>query len=248
MMIRINLLPIRKKVQQEAGRQILALFAVVILGAAGGNVYWYMEQDSVVQGLHGGINATKARIAELDKTIGEVKNINTRKAEVEKKLAVLDELRRGRSGPVRMLDALSNSIPKKAWILNFNEERGSVKLSGSAVSHDDVAELMRNLNGMVWTPKGSGRPVVHHPVPNPNGLVCTPRGMGRVGEQPREAKTSRVELLTADGSIEEFPVTDIKPFFTNVDLKSTQQHGQASKPGEVSTVDFDISLSSNYAI
>jgi len=226
MMIRINLLPIRKKVQQEAGRQILALFAVVILGAAGGNVYWYMEQDSVVQGLHGGINATKARIAELDKTIGEVKNINTRKAEVEKKLAVLDELRRGRSGPVRMLDALSNSIPKKAWILNFNEERGSVKLSGSAVSHDDVAELMRNLNGMVWTPKG----------------------IGRLVEQRREAKTSRVELLTADVSIEEFPVTDIKPFFTNVDLKSTQQHGQASKPGEVSTVDFDISLSSNYAI
>ena len=226
MMIRINLLPIRKKVQQEAGRQILALFAVVILGAAGGNVYWYMEQDSVVQGLHGGINATKARIAELDKTIGEVKNINTRKAEVEKKLAVLDELRRGRSGPVRMLDALSNSIPKKAWILNFNEERGSVKLSGSAVSHDDVAELMRNLNGMVWTPKG----------------------IGRLVEQRREAKTSRVELLTAEVSIEEFPVTDIKPFFTNVDLKSTQQHGQASKPGEVSTVDFDISLSSNYAI
>ncbi|ATB27985.1 PilN domain-containing protein [Melittangium boletus] len=226
MMIRINLLPIRKKVQQEAGRQILALFAVVLLGAAGGNIYWYMEQDSVVQGLHGGINATKARIAELDKTIGEVKNINTRKAEVEKKLAVLDELRRGRSGPVRMLDALSSSIPKKAWIHNFNEERGSVKLSGSAVSHDDVAELMRNLNGMVWTPKG----------------------IGRLVEQRREAKTSRVELLTAEVSIEEFPVTDIKPFFTNVDLKSTQQHGQASKPGEVSTVDFDISLSSNYAI
>ena len=33
MMIRINLLPVRKKVQQEAGRQILALFAVVLIAA-----------------------------------------------------------------------------------------------------------------------------------------------------------------------------------------------------------------------
>ncbi|OJH35414.1 PilN domain-containing protein [Cystobacter ferrugineus] len=226
MMIRINLLPVRKKVKQEAGRQILALFALVLLGAGAGNFFWYSDRDGVVTKQKEGIAQTRKRIADLEKTIGEVQHINERKAEVEKKLAVLDELRRGRSGPVRMLDALANSIPKKAWIKSFNEEQGAVSLIGSAVSHDDVAELMRNLNGMVWTPKG----------------------IGRLVEQRRDAKTSRVELLSAEISIEEFPVGDIKPFFTNVDLRSTQQQQSQSKPGEVSTVDFDISLSSNYAI
>jgi type IV pilus assembly protein PilN len=226
MMIRINLLPVRKKVQHEAGRQIVALLALVLLGAGVGNFFWYSDRDGVVVKQKEGLAATRQRIADLEKTIGEVKNINNRKTEVEKKLAVLDELRRGRSGPVRMLDALANAIPKKAWIKTFNEERGAVSLVGSAVSHDDVAELMRNLNAMVWTPKG----------------------IGRLVEQRREAKTSRVELLSAEVSIEEFPVGDIKPFFTNVDLKSTQQQGQASKPGDVATVDFDIALSSNYAI
>ncbi|ATB42555.1 pilus assembly protein PilN [Cystobacter fuscus] len=226
MMIRINLLPVRKKVKQEAGRQILALFALVLLGAGAGNFFWYSDREGVVVKQREGLAQTRKRIADLEKTIGEVQHINARKAEVEKKLAVLDELRRGRSGPVRMLDALANSIPKKAWIKSFNEERGAVSLLGSAVSHDDVAELMRNLNGMVWTPKG----------------------IGRLVEQRRDAKTSRVELLSAEVSIEEFPVGDIKPFFTNVDLRSTQQQNQNSKPGDVSTVEFDISLSSNYAI
>ncbi len=226
MMIRINLLPVRKKVKQEAGRQILALFALVLLGAGAGNFFWYSDRDAVVVKQKEGLAQTSKRIADLEKTIGEVQHINARKAEVEKKLAVLDELRRGRSGPVRMLDALANSIPKKAWIKSFNEERGAVSLLGSAVSHDDVAELMRNLNGMVWTPKG----------------------IGRLVEQRRDAKTSRVELLSAEIAIEEFPVGDIKPFFTNVDLRSTQQAQNAAKPGEVSTVEFDISLSSNYAI
>ncbi|QRN99707.1 PilN domain-containing protein [Archangium violaceum] len=226
MMIRINLLPVRAKATQSMGRQILVLFAVVLIGALVGNFFWYSDRDSVVERQQKGIADTNRRITELDKTIGEVKNINARKVEVEKKLAVLDELRKGRSGPVRLLDALATSLPKKAWINTFNEERGSVKLQGSAVSHDDVAELMRNLNSMVWTPKG----------------------IGRLVEQRREAKTSRVELVAADVAIEEFPVNDIKPFFSNVDLKSTQQKNSAAKPGDVATVDFDITLTANYAI
>ena len=225
MMIRINLLPVRAVKKREMGRQILALFAVVLLGAGVGNYLWFSDRDGVVQKQASALAATKARIAELDKTIGEVKNINARKVEVEKKLAVLDELRRGRSGPVRLLDALSTSLPKKAWLKSFTEERGAVKLAGSAVSHDEVAELMRNLNSMVWTPKG----------------------IGRLVEQRREAKTSRVELVQADVAIEEFSVSDIKPFFSNVELKSTQQQGNA-KAGDLATVDFDITLTANYAI
>ena len=226
MMIRINLLPVRAKVTGEKGRQILVLFAFVLLAAGVGNYFWYSDRDDVVQRQANGLNSTRARIAELDKTIGEVKNINARKVEVEKKLAVLDELRRGRNGPVRMLDALATALPKKAWINTFSEERGAVKLVGSAVSHDDVAELMRNLNSMVWTPKG----------------------IGRLVEQRKEAKTSRVELIAAEVAIEEFPVGDIKPFFSNVDLKSTAAGTTPTKPGGVTTVDFDITLNANYAI
>ena len=49
MMIRINLLPVRKKVQREMGRQILALFALVLVGAGVGNFFWYSDRDGVVQ-------------------------------------------------------------------------------------------------------------------------------------------------------------------------------------------------------
>ncbi|MGZ3458451.1 MAG: PilN domain-containing protein [Archangium sp.] len=113
MMIRINLLPVRAKASRSMGRQILVLFAVVLLGALVGNAFWYSDRDGVVQKQAQGLANTRRRVAELDKTIGEVKNINDRKTEVVKKLAVLDELRKGRSGPVRMLDALATSLPKK---------------------------------------------------------------------------------------------------------------------------------------
>jgi type IV pilus assembly protein PilN len=209
------------------GRQVLVLFAVLLVGASLGNYLWYSNRASELTNQRRAVAQTRAKIAELEKVIGEVANINARKAEVEKKLAVLDELRRGRSGPVRMLDALASSLPKKAWIRTFSEERGTVKLNGAAVSHDDVAELMRGLNSMVWTPKG----------------------LGRLVEQRREAKTSRVELMVGEGAIEEFQVADIKPFFKDIDLKNSSAKTMTNGTGpSVITVDFEITLTANYAI
>ncbi|RYZ33287.1 MAG: pilus assembly protein PilN [Myxococcaceae bacterium] len=157
MMIRINLLPVRAVKKREMGQQVLAIYAVVLIAAVAGNYFWYADRDGDLTRAKQGIAQTKAKIAELEKVIGEVTNINTRKTEVEKKLAVLDTLRKGRNGPVRMMDALSSALPKKVWLKTFVEASNKVTISGSAISHDEVAELMRGLGGMVWTPKGMGR-------------------------------------------------------------------------------------------
>ncbi len=227
MMIRINLLPVRVAKKREMGKQILVLFAAFIVAALVGNFMWYSDRNAEFKSNAAGIASVKNKITELEKVIGEVSKINDRKLEVEKKLGVLDNLRKGRSGPVKMMDALASSMPKKLWLKNFVEEKSGVKISGSAISHDEVAEFMRGLSSMVWTPKG----------------------MGRLVEQRRDAKTSRVELLTPDASIEEFPVSSIKSFFSNIELKdAVQKAASGTDPNALSTVDFNITLSANYAI
>ena len=172
MMIRINLLPVRAVKKREMGRQVLVLGAGVMALAVVLNAVWYLDRNSTSNRNQEKIAATKSRIAELEKVIGEVNDINKRKREVEEKLKVLDELRRGRSGPVRMLDALSTATPKKVWLKDFDEKANQVKLEGTAVSHDDVAEFMRALQNVVWTPKG----------------------MARLVEQKRDATVARVEI------------------------------------------------------
>ena len=227
MMIRINLLPVRAVKKREMGRQILALYAAVLIAAVVGNYFWYADRDGELQKANQGIAQTRAKIAELEKVIGEVTNINARKKEVEQKLAVLDTLRKGRNGPVRMLDALSSAMPKKVWLKDFVEASNSVTINGSAVSHDEVAELMRGLGGMVWTPKGMGR------------LVDQGRGA---------SKTSRVELFnTETASVEEFSAGDIKPFFGNIELTNAVQT-KPSQAGAQSVVEFKLTLTANYAI
>jgi type IV pilus assembly protein PilN len=228
MMIRINLLPVRAAKKRETGRQILVLFAAMLIAAVAGNWVWYSSREDVRARSEERINQTQARITELEKVIGEVNNINKRKKEVQEKLDVLTTLRKGRSGPVRLLDALATATPKKVWLVDFDEKGNQVRLTGKAVSHEEVAELMRGLQNTVWTPKG----------------------LGRVIEQKKDG-SYRVELLNSEGSIEEIAKTDVGNFFTGIDLRRAEQHdlsAQDAISGMTKIVDFEIAMSANYAI
>jgi type IV pilus assembly protein PilN len=226
MMIRINLLPVRQVKKREMGRQVLILFGVVLVLGVLLNYLWYSSRSSVQEGASRKLAATRQQIAELEKVIGEVNNLNKRKEEVEKKLTVLGNLRKSRAGPVKMMDALATATPKKVWLKDFEEKQNAVRLSGTAMSHDDVAELMRGLGTVVWTPKG----------------------MARLVEQKRDAHVSRVELVGAEGATEDFPTPEISPFFSRIDLKKAEQQ-QTKEAGPAGTVvNFEITLSANYAI
>jgi len=230
MMIRINLLPVKKSQASVKGRNFLVAAAAAVLVAGAANYAWYDSAASEGSALSEQIASTERRVTELKKVIGEVENINKRKKELEDKLKVLAELRKGRSGPVRFLDALATATPKKVWIRTFEENGNMVKLAGSAMSHEDVAEFMRSLQNIRWTPKG----------------------MGRLVEQKRDATTLRVELLGVNGGIEDFPVKDVGTFFSDPELIKTEQAQQSpGKTGPGSSgpllVDFELQFKANYA-
>jgi len=227
MMIRINLLPVRQVKKREVSRQFLVLVALVLILAGVLNYLVYEKLATEADRNAKRLSQTQSRIAELEKVIGEVNNINKRKKEVEDKLKILSDLRKGRSGPVRMLDALATAIPKKVWLTDFDEKSNAVRITGIAVSHEDVAEFMRSLGNVVWTAKG----------------------MGRLVDQKRDGKTARVELLVSGGTIEDFKLTDLGFFFTAIELKKAEQREIARKDSAPSKmVDFEISLAANYAI
>ncbi|MFN0061978.1 MAG: PilN domain-containing protein [Myxococcaceae bacterium] len=239
MMIRINLLPVRQGKKRELGKQWLVLGGVLVLGTLIGNALWYTSRASVASNKHQELKQRQQRNAELEKVIGEVTNINKRKKEVEDKLKVLGDLRKSRSGPVRMLDALAIATPRKVWVTRFEEvtkkaDQGSsstgrnpIKILGFGFTHEDVAEFMKGLSSIVWTPKG----------------------MARFIEQKRDSNMTRVELLAANGALEEFPSSEAGHFFSDVELEKAEQTEKKSASGPTAKmVSFEISLNASYAL
>ncbi len=218
MMIRINLLPVRQVKKREMGRQFVALSVGLLIIAGAGNWYWVSVREAEQTRLQTQVSDTERRIAELEKVIGEVNNINKRKKEVEEKLGILDKLRKQRAGPVRLLDALATVLPRNVFIKDFTEANSAVRISGEGKSHEDVSEFMKALSSVVWTPKG----------------------IARIVERKREATTARVEMLSGDGSMEDFQVSELGYFFTQVELRTSEASGKA--------VRFEINMAANYAI
>src|SRR3954470_15225704 len=101
-MIHINLLPVRAKKKREFGQQLLVLFGVLVVATLIGNYLWYRSVDDTLVNVTRQIDGTRAQITQLDKTIGEVKTIKEDKKALEDKLQVLDTLKKGRTGPVKV--------------------------------------------------------------------------------------------------------------------------------------------------
>ncbi|ACL64033.1 Fimbrial assembly family protein [Anaeromyxobacter dehalogenans 2CP-1] len=122
-MIRINLLPARVSKKKQAGTQQLVLLAVVVIGGLVGNYLWAASRGS---------------------------DLATREAQLREKLEVLDRLKAGRTGPVKMLDQLAQLTPKRLWLTKLEQKGDALAFTGVAASIDEVSELMTALKGSTY--------------------------------------------------------------------------------------------------
>ena len=144
-MIHINLLPVRAAKKREFGRQQLILFGLILVGALLGNYTWWKAEKDSLNALEARIGSTRNEIAQLEKTIGEVKSITQDKKALEDKLKILDALKKGRTGPVKVMDELATIIPNKAWMIEYSEQSGSVVMRGFAVTYEDLSAFAQKL-------------------------------------------------------------------------------------------------------
>ena len=144
-MVRINLLPVRVSKKKEAGRQQLVLFAVVLVAGLLANYFWAASRAGDLKTREAKLARTREDIAQLERIIGEVKNIKDAQQELQKKLDVLEKLKQGRTGPVRMLEELATVTPRQLWLSKLDEKNGAMSFSGAAVSIDDISEFMSKL-------------------------------------------------------------------------------------------------------
>jgi type IV pilus assembly protein PilN len=142
-MIRINLVRGKRKKRRElnAGSVWIALPLVVLAGT----LYFHTTVSGRISKLDADIVKANADIARLQKEIGEVEKFKARKAELQKKVDIISNLQKGRTGPVRYFEALSAAIPEKCWIDTLALKDAKVTLSGIALNNYTIANFMTAL-------------------------------------------------------------------------------------------------------
>lgn len=142
-MIRINLLPVRaKKKRNTSIYQLVAMTGGILLSVLVAVTVHFAYQNTLEEQAKK-IADADAEVKRLEKIIGEVKELDTQKQRLLNQLAVIDRLEKGKRGPVRVLDEMSNAIPKRVWLIDFKEAGGVLSMTGSAIENADVSEFMR---------------------------------------------------------------------------------------------------------
>ena len=71
--------------------------------------------------------------------------LKTLKEQVNKKLDVLSQLRKNKTGPAQRLASLSDLTPDQLWLTNYSESGQDVKISGIAFTEELIAQFMKAL-------------------------------------------------------------------------------------------------------
>jgi type IV pilus assembly protein PilN len=144
-MIRINLLPI-KEAQLALGRRQQRSVAILSVAVALlVMIVPYLLQGRRMSQLDGEIQQLSADVAKFDQQVREVRDLDKKRAELQAKLKVIDDLKQKRVGPVRVLEDLGSATPEKLWLVNFGDSGGAATITGMALDNQTIAEFMRQL-------------------------------------------------------------------------------------------------------
>jgi type IV pilus assembly protein PilN len=145
-MIRINLLPVREERRKADLRQ----FAVVLIGVLLGSVLlvalYHMKLSNDVSDARAAVAATQQQIDSFKPQLEKLEEYRKTKAEIEKKLAVIEQLDASRSGPVRVFDELATHAPARLWLTKLEAHGGQLRIEGMSLDNELVALFLTALN------------------------------------------------------------------------------------------------------
>ena len=152
-MIRINLLGApRPSVRKTSSFTLLdpsqrATFACcVIVGATAlGGGSWYWSLTTKAAALDTEISAARAEVTRLNKVLAEVKRAEDRRGQLQQRVAIIEELRRGQGVPVQMLDHVSRSMPEFLWLTALDQKADDVTIEGRTTTLISLADFVTHL-------------------------------------------------------------------------------------------------------
>ncbi|MCL4315650.1 MAG: PilN domain-containing protein [Gammaproteobacteria bacterium] len=149
-MAHINLLPWREERRKERQREfgMIAGFAAFLSVVIVAYIHTYI--GGMIETQEARNSFLTQEIAQLDKKIAEIKNLEKQRAELLARMTVIQELQRSRPEVVHVVDDLVRTLPDGVYYTNIKQEGGKLTLTGIADSNGRVANFMRNLETSGW--------------------------------------------------------------------------------------------------
>jgi type IV pilus assembly protein PilN len=154
-MIRINLLAVerersRKRVFIPAAHRVTFGASLILLGTAllVGWWFWSLRQQSAR--LDEELARAEVETRQVRSVLEQVRKFESRKALLQQRVSLIEELRKGQAAPVHLLDEISKSLPERLWLSEMTQTGAEFTMAGMTDSHTAVSDFIANLESTKW--------------------------------------------------------------------------------------------------
>lgn len=150
-MIRINLLATERKTARaaaapmQAGQKMMVIgsLLLVLTVAALGWRFWALGQEEAQIARQ--IEAEQREEQRLQEILKQVEEFQARRKLLEARVALIDELRKGQSAPVHMVDQISKALPDMTWLTGMSQNGYTLTIQGRCLTLTSLSDFIGNL-------------------------------------------------------------------------------------------------------
>jgi type IV pilus assembly protein PilN len=149
-LIRVNLLTVdreraKRKAKFQIGQKVTVACSLILVAAAlvVGWWFWSLQRDSA--NLDQQIADAERETQRLQSVIQQVTQFEARRAQLQQRVTLIEELRKGQTGPVHLLDQISKSLPESMWLTDLKQTASEITLEGRCTSLNALSDFVSAL-------------------------------------------------------------------------------------------------------
>ena len=159
-MIRINLLavdrgPVKKARTPgvSAAQRVTIGAALILLGTIVAVGWWFWALRAQNAKLDDDIAQAEKEANQLRAVLAEVQKFEARKAQLQQRVTLIEQLRRGQAVPVHVLDEVSKAIPDRLWLISMLQRGQDFTMEGRTTTLTGLSDFVSNLEASPWFKK-----------------------------------------------------------------------------------------------
>jgi Tfp pilus assembly protein PilN len=122
----------------------VVVLAFVVLGLLVGGGWWFVTNNKL-KDRQATVASKETTAHGLEGIIKEVADYTKRKESLQKRIDLINQLKKNQKGPVKVMDRISQDLPELVWLDTMTISGGTIDLSGRGLNPTAVANFVDNI-------------------------------------------------------------------------------------------------------
>ena len=149
-MIRINLLAVdrdraKRKAKFQVGQKLTLACSLILVASALVVGWWFWSLQRESANLDQQIAEAEQETQRLQSIIRQVAQFEARRAQLQQRVTLIEELRKGQAGPVHLLDQISKALPESMWLTDLKQAANEITMEGRCTSLNALSDFVSAL-------------------------------------------------------------------------------------------------------